>query len=176
MATPDTRVTWPEPATARRGLRISGDREEEPMGRRLKQAAVVFVVIFAAAQLIRPERANPPTDPSRTIQAQVGTASGLVAVLDRSCRDCHSNGTMWPWYTHIAPASWLMASAVTKGRQAVNFSEWAGYSPEQQRMLLAVSCDDATSDKMPGPYTRLRPETQLSAQDVETICAAARQR
>ena len=145
------------------------------MGRRLRQAAVVFVVIVAAAQLIRPERANPPTDESRTIQAQMGTASGLVAVLDRSCRDCHSNGTVWPWYTQIAPASWLLASGVAKGRQEVNFSEWAAYSPEQQRMLLAVSCDDVKSDKMPGPYTRLRPETRLSAQDVETICAAAGQ-
>jgi len=142
---------------------------------RLKQAAVVFVVVFAAAQLVRPERANPATDISRTIQAHVGTASGLVAVLDRACRDCHSNRTVWPWYTQIAPVSWLMASGVSKGRKAVNFSEWAAYSPEQQRMLLAVSCDDATSGKMPGPYTLLHPETRLSAQDVETICAAARQ-
>ncbi len=50
------------------------------MSRQAKQAAVVFVVVVAAAQLVRPQRANPPTDASRTIQAQVGTASGLVAV------------------------------------------------------------------------------------------------
>jgi hypothetical protein len=60
------------------------------MGRRLKQAAVVFLVIFAVSQLIRPDRTNPPTDISRTIEARVGTASGLAAVLDRSCGDCHS--------------------------------------------------------------------------------------
>ena len=145
------------------------------MSRRLKQAAIVIVVVFAAAQLFRPERTNPATDLSRTIQAHIGTASGLVPVLDRACRDCHSNGTVWPWYTQIAPTSWLMAQAVKEGRKAVNFSEWAAYSPEQQRMLLAVSCDDATSGKMPGAYTLLRPETRLSSQDVETICAAARQ-
>ena len=145
------------------------------MRRRLKQAAVVFVVIFAAAQLVRPERTNPATDASHTIQAHVGTANGLVAILDRSCRDCHSNATVWPWYTQIAPASWLMAYGVKKGRKAVNFSEWAAYSPEQQRLLLAVSCDDATSGKMPGPYTLVRSETRLSAEDVETICVAARQ-
>jgi len=142
------------------------------MRRRLKQAAVVFVVIFAAAQLVRPERTSPATDASHTIQAHVGTANGLVAILDRSCRDCHSNATVWPWYTQIAPASWLMAYGVKKGRKAVNFSEWAAYSPEQQRLLLAVSCDDATSGKMPGPYTLLHPETRLSAHDIETICAA----
>ena len=145
------------------------------MSRRMKQAGVVFVVVFAAAQLVRPDRRNPATDATRTIQAQVGTSTGLVAVLDRSCRDCHTNATVWPRYTQAAPLSWLMAYGVTKGRQAVNFSEWAGYSPEQQRMLLAESCDDATSGRMPGAYALLRPETRLSSQDVETICTAARQ-
>jgi hypothetical protein len=68
-----------------------------------------------------------------------------------------------------------MAQAVKEGRKALNFSEWAEYQPAQQRLLLAMSCDDATSGKMPGAYTLLRPETRLSPQDVETICAAARQ-
>jgi hypothetical protein len=145
------------------------------MSRRLKQAAVVLVVVFAAAQLVRPGRANPSTDASRTIQAHVGTTGGLVAVLERSCGDCHSNETVWPWYTQVAPVSWLMAYGVTKGREAVNFSEWAAYPPEQQRILLALSCQDASEGKMPGPYTVLHPEMRLSAQDVEIICAAARQ-
>jgi heme-binding protein len=143
--------------------------------RRLKQAAIVIVVAFAAAQLVRPERANPTTDVTRTIQAHMPARSALVAVLDRSCRDCHSNQTVWPRYAQVAPLSWLMAQAVKEGRNALNFSEWAGYQPAQQRLLLAMSCDDATSGKMPGAYTLLRPETRLSSQDVETICAAARQ-
>ena len=145
------------------------------MKKRLERAAVVLVVVFAAAQLVRPGRANPPTDANRTIQAHMPTGSGLVAVLDRSCRDCHSNGTVWPWFTHVAPLSWLMAQAVREGRNAVNFSEWTGSQPAQQRLLLAMSCDDATKGKMPGAYALLRPETRLSPQDVETICAAARQ-
>ena len=145
------------------------------MRTRLKQAAVIFVIVFAAAQLIRPGRANPATDVNRTIQSHAGMASGLVSVLDRACRDCHSNETVWPWYTQVAPLSWLMAYGVAEGRRAVNFSEWAAYSPAQQRMLLAVSCDDVTSGKMPGLYALLHPEMRLSSQDVETVCAAARQ-
>ena len=141
------------------------------MRKRLTQAAVVFVVVLAAAQFVRPVRANPAIDVSRTIQAQ---ASELGAVLDRSCRDCHSNATVWPGYTQVAPLSWLMSYAVTKGREVVNFSEWTSYSPEQQQLLLAVSCQDARSGKMPGLYTMLQPDTRLSTQDVETICAAAR--
>src|SRR5262245_49995553 len=103
------------------------------MSRRLKQAAIVIVALLAAAQLVRPSRANPPSDPGRTIQAHE-TTKGLAAILDRSCGDCHSNATVWRWYTEVAPLSWLMASAVTKGRNVVNFSEWASYSRDQQRI------------------------------------------
>jgi heme-binding protein len=145
------------------------------VSRRLKQAAVVFVVAFAAAQFIRPERANPPIEANRTIQAHAGTSGALVAVLDRSCRDCHSNATVWPRAADLAPLSWLMAYAVRAGRQAVNFSDWTGYQPEQQRNLLAASCRDARQGKMPGSYTLVRPETRLSPQDIDIICAAAPQ-
>lgn len=145
------------------------------MSRRLKQAAVAFVVVFAAAQLVRPERANPPTDVNRTIQSHMGTASGVAVVIDRACRDCHTNATVWPTYAQVAPLSWLMAYAVTEGRKTVNFSEWAAYTPEQQQNLLARSCQDMTEGKMPGAYTLVRPETRLSPQDIETVCAAARQ-
>jgi hypothetical protein len=141
---------------------------------RLKKAAVIFVVVFAAAQLVRPDRTNPVTDVNHSIQAHPGTPSGLVAVLDRACRDCHTNGTVWPSYTQVAPLSWLMAYAVKEGRQAVNFSEWAAYPADRQRTLLAKSCEDVTAGKMPGAYTLLHPETRLSATDIETICTAAR--
>lgn len=144
------------------------------MSRRLRLIAVAVVVIFALAQLIRPERTNPRTDATRTIQAQAGMKD-VGAVLDRSCGDCHSNATAWSsWYTQIAPLSWLMAHEVAAGRQAVNFSVWALYTPEQQRILLAMSCDDAKSGKMPGPYPFFKSDTRLSADDVQTICAARR--
>jgi hypothetical protein len=145
------------------------------MAKRLKRAAVVFIVVLAAAQFIRPDRTNPATDMSRTIDAHAGTGSELVAVLNRACRDCHSNATVWPTYTEIAPLSWLMAYGVKEGRKAVNFSEWAAYPPERQRALLAESCQDVTSGKMPGAYAVLHPEMRLSRRDIEAVCAAARQ-
>lgn len=146
------------------------------MSRRLKQTAIVFVIVLAAAQLVRPERANPPTDPTRTIRAHMGDASGLPAVLDRACGECHSNDTVWPSYARVAPVSWVLARAVAEGRNAVNYSEWGAYSPSQQRTLLAASCDDASSGKMPGgAWTLLHPEARLSNQDIKTICAAAQQ-
>jgi hypothetical protein len=144
------------------------------MSNRLLQLSAVVVAVLIAAQFLRPNRTNPPTDVNRTIAAHAGVTSELVRVLDRSCGDCHSNSTVWPWYTNIAPFSWFMAYGVNEGRKAVNFSDWVGYSPGQQRKLLTESCHDVMSGKMPGPYTVLRPETRLSSQDIDTICAAAR--
>lgn len=145
------------------------------MSRRLTYAAVLVVIAFAAAQLIRPSRANPPTDPARTIRAHMGTASGLVPILDRSCNECHSNATEWPWYAQIAPVSWVLARGVAEGRNIVNFSEWRGYSADQQRDLLAASCESVRAGRMPGIYTWVRSDARLSAEDIETICAAARE-
>ena len=79
------------------------------VSRRLKQAAIVIVLIFAAAQLVRPERTNQATGAGRTIQAHMGMPSGLAPVLDRACSHCRSNATVCPRYTEIAPTSWLMA-------------------------------------------------------------------
>ena len=142
------------------------------MSRRLKQGALLLVVLFAAAQFVRPGRANPPTDPNRTIQAHAGIDHDLIAILDRSCNECHSNATtwQWPWYAQVAPVSWVLADGVKKGRDVINFSEWGGYTPSQQRDLLAASCESAKAGRMPGLYTLVRADAKLSAQDIDTIC------
>ena len=143
------------------------------MNRRFTHVAIGLAAVFAAAQLVRPSAANPPTDPARAVGAHAGRE--VSAILERSCRDCHSNATVWPRYATVAPLSWLMASAVKKGREAINFSEWSTYPPDVQRMLLQASCEAASAGKMPGIYALLQPETRLSPGDVDRICLAARQ-
>ena len=71
--------------------------------------------------------------------------------------------------------SWAMAYGVRAGRKAINFSEWAAYQPEEQQRLLAESCQDASTGKMPGPWTLLHPEAKLSTRDIELICGAAKE-
>ena len=141
---------------------------------RLAQIAVVLVLVFAAAQFIRPQRTNPAIEASRTIEARLASDARLISVLHRACFDCHSNATAWARYSQIAPLSWVIASAVAEGRHALNFSEWADYPPEQQRALLARSCQDASANKMPpSVFTLLRPEARLSPPEIQMICAAA---
>ena len=69
------------------------------------------------------DHANPPTSlepPWDSPQTR------LLAV--RACFDCHSNDTVWPWYTDVAPISWLAQADIASGRESLNFSEWGAYA------------------------------------------------
>ena len=143
----------------------------------LKRSGIIVAILvpaLAAAQTGRPESGNRVADSSHSIQAQPGTSAALAAVLTRSCGDCHSNTMVSRWYTRMPPFSTIMSRGASEGRKAVNFSEWTGYSPEQQRAFLVASCKDATLGKMPVPsYLRVRGDARLTAADVATICSAA---
>jgi len=144
------------------------------LARAVAVAAVAAAPTIVAAQPVRTDSGGRVADSSHSIQAQPGTPSALAAVLTRACGDCHSNTMVSRWYTRVPPFSSIMSRGATEGRKAVNFSEWTGYSPEQQRALLVASCKDATAGKMPVPaYLRFRGDARLSAADVATICSAA---
>jgi hypothetical protein len=70
----------------------------------LKRVAVVLAIIFALAQAIRPSMTNPPVDESRTLQAKAQVRPEVYAIMERSCNDCHSNKTAWPWYSQLLPS------------------------------------------------------------------------
>ena len=94
-----------------------------------KTLGVIFVVGFIVMQLIPVERSNPKTDPALEIKAP----ADVKAVFKRSCYDCHSNETKWPWYSNIAPMKWFIARDVEVGRQWLNFSEWESYDEEKKK-------------------------------------------
>lgn len=149
------------------------------MANPLKYSGLVVATLIAATAQAqsspRSDAAGRPAD-STSIQAQPGTPPALAAVLIRACGDCHSNTMVSRWYTRIPPFSAIMSRGASEGRKAVNFAAWTSYTPKQQTALLQASCTDAKAGKMPmSAYVRLRGEARLSAEDVETICTAARQ-
>src|SRR6266481_7932101 len=89
-----------------------------------KWLVICLAVLFVAIQFVRPARTNPAVDESQTIFARTQMTPQAAAILDRSCRDCHSNKTVWPWYTQIAPVSWWLSGHVNDGRRNLNLSEW----------------------------------------------------
>lgn len=137
----------------------------------LKWLAIALIVLFVAIQFVRPARTNPAVDQSQSIEAHTQMPTEVAAILDRSCRDCHSNKTDWPWYSNMAPVSWWLIDHVNHARTHLNYSEWGKLKRDDQDKSLREICDEVFDGKMPLPsYLPMHPAAKLSEQDKKTLC------
>jgi len=119
-----------------------------------------LVMGFAVAQLVPAERTNPPS------KGDVAAPRPVAATLRRACYDCHSNETRWPWYSRVAPLSWVIVRHVTEGRRQINFSEWGAYYPNTRRRKLQWMSRALREEKMPPwSYGLMHPDARLTAAD-----------
>ncbi|HEX8291674.1 MAG TPA: heme-binding domain-containing protein [Pyrinomonadaceae bacterium] len=140
-------------------------------GKVLKWSAVVFSLLFLGAQGFRPNRTNPAVDERRTLRANTRMTPEVEAILRRSCNDCHSSETAWPWYSHVAPASWFLKHHVDEGRRELSFSEWATYPKRKRERKLHEMCEQVESGEMPlKSYLPLHPGARLSEEDRRVLC------
>jgi len=135
-----------------------------------RRVLILFLVGFIGMQFVRPDRTNPPAHAAASLTAN--TPPHITALLDRSCRDCHSNETRWPWYSNVAPMSWLVADHVHHGCEHLNYSEWTTYDPDHQDKLLGEMCGLVKRERMPLPsYLLIHRGSRLSPEDVTALCA-----
>lgn len=145
--------------------------ESSGRGRLIRHAAIFMIGGACAIQLARPARTNPPTDPARTLMAVTRAPAAVQSVLERGCRDCHSHDTRWPWYSTVAPVSWLVIDDVNHGRRHFNYSDWAQYDRDKLPQLLRDVCEQTRKGDMPLPiYLWMHPESRLSGRDVSLLC------
>lgn len=94
----------------------------------------------------------------------------VMNTLERSCSNCHSDQTFWPWYSYVAPASWLVEKDVHDGREHFNMSLWNEYTDRDRIRILTEISVMVRNHEMPLPrYTLLHPDAKLTAQDIEAI-------
>jgi hypothetical protein len=93
-----------------------------------------------------------------------------LALFQRSCQNCHSESTQWPWYSRIPPVSWMIAKDVSDARRQVNFSDWDSYGEGQQEYMLTRIGAAVRTGRMPlARYTLLHREAVLSSQEREQV-------
>lgn len=137
-----------------------------------KFVPTVLAAVFLIAQFFQPARGNPPADPAASFEAIAQPPGPVVEVLARSCRDCHSHQTRWPWYSRVSPVSWLVAKDVKEGRARLNLSQWNLYGPEMAQLRMRAMCDEARFGAMPPKYyTPLHRDARLNAAGVAALCA-----
>jgi hypothetical protein len=134
----------------------------------LKWSAAALFVAFLAIQLVPVDRTNPP------VETEVAASVEVRSILRRACYDCHSHETVWPWYSRIAPVSWLVARDVHEGRRHVNFSTWNRLSEREQREAREESWEEVEAGRMPlWIYRPLHPSARLSEADRSALRAWA---
>jgi Haem-binding domain len=137
----------------------------------LKWGVLAIPTTVLLAQFVRPDRTNPSIDPARRVDAHLTVPADVQAILDRSCRDCHTNETRWPAYSAVAPVSWYIAHDVHEGREHMNFSEWGGYDRDDAQHKLEELCEEVREGHMPvKPYTWMHPGARLAPADVDRLC------
>ena len=138
------------------------------MKKRLFQAGAFLILVFGAIQLIPLDQTNPP------VEEDIQTPHHIKVILKQACYDCHSHETVWPWYSNMAPVSWLLIWDVRKGREELNFSTWNRYNPTKQKKFLREIWEEVEEGEMPPWfYLPLHPDSFLSAHDRQQIKAWA---
>jgi hypothetical protein len=131
----------------------------------------IIAVAWIVLQVTAPPRTNPRVDPAVALNAGT-TPLAVVNIFRRSCYDCHSSETRWPWYSAIAPGSWLVITDVNDGRGQMNFSRWGSYNPYDRADLLDKICDNVTHRKMPlWQYRLIHTDAPLSDDEISAVCA-----
>lgn len=137
----------------------------------VRNTAIILIGGALAIQLARPARTNPPTDPARTLAAVTHAPADVQSVFERGCRDCHSYDTRWPWYSNVAPVSWLVINDVNHGRRHFNYSDWAQNDRDKIPQLLKDMCELTRKGEMPlSYYLWMHPDARLSDRDVSLVC------
>jgi len=130
----------------------------------LRIIVIVVIIVLIGIQFVPVDKTNPP------VTGEIKAPENVMQILRNSCYDCHSNEVKWPWYSNVAPMSWLVAYDVDEAREHMNFSEWASYSPEDKAEDIEEIWEEVEEGNMPlWYYVPLHPEAKLSDNDKEII-------
>jgi len=133
---------------------------------------ISLLVGFVGIQIVRPDRTNPPTDAGSTLEARFHPDPEVSRLLAEACNDCHSHQTTWPWYSNVAPVSWLVADDVHEGRKHFNLSRIGEQAAARQSKSLSEAAEEVGEGGMPPQsYTLTHPGARLSADDRRRLAA-----
>jgi hypothetical protein len=137
---------------------------------RIKAVMLAFLIIILAIQFSQPAWNKNGQVVNKDFSKVFTVPGNVQGILKKSCFDCHSNQTEYPWYTYIQPIGWWMDSHIRKGKEELNFSEFRSYSKRRQMSKLKSIAESIEDETMPLPsYTLINKKTRLSKDDKTLI-------
>jgi hypothetical protein len=135
----------------------------------MKKIILGIIVVFILIQMVRPTKNDSRNDINH-ISTVVQVPNNVEEILKTSCYDCHSNFTVYPWYSEIAPISWYLAQHVNEGKEHLNFSEWTVYNKNQQSHILKDLEEVLESHEMPiNSYLLIHKEAKMSTEQYTVL-------
>lgn len=135
-----------------------------------KKILFAVLAILVVIQFIRPEKNKSSVISVNDISKHYAIPASVDAILRRSCNDCHSNNTTYPWYSNIQPVGMWLQSHVNDGKSHLNFSEFAGYAPKRQHHKLEETIEMIRDGEMPlNSYLWLHGNARISKDDQSTL-------
>jgi len=133
--------------------------------------AIFAAIVLIAIQFFQPNQVNPAVVPEEALEVP----ENVAAVMKLSCNDCHTNTTVYPWYSKISPVSWFLDDHIQDGRKELNFSVWNTYTVKKKIHKLEEVCEQLESKAMPLPsYLWLHRDAALTEEDGKILCEWAK--
>lgn len=135
-----------------------------------KKILLGFVIVLVVIQFIRPGKNIAKGDMPNDIATKYIVPVAVKNILDRSCYDCHSNNTNYPWYAEIQPVGWWLNNHVQEGKGQLNYNEFTTYPPRKQYRKMEETIDWVRDGLMPlTSYTNIHAEARLNKDQRELL-------
>ncbi len=135
-----------------------------------------LLILIIGIQFIRPARNEAAAIAANDISKFYHIPANVQNILQRACNDCHTNNTIYPWYTNIQPVGWWMQDHVNEGKRELNFSEFGTYAPKKQDHKMEEVIEMVEHNEMPlDSYTWMHGDAKLSEEEKTALIAWAKQ-
>lgn len=140
------------------------------MKKALRFLAAGSLLVLIIIQFIPVDLPENNSDHSKDMVQTENAPDEVKFILSKSCYDCHSNQTVYPWYSKVAPVSWLVAKDIREARDEMNFSEWAELSKRKKIKMLNELAEEVEEKKMPLKiYTVVHRDAILTDEEISII-------
>lgn len=141
------------------------------MKRILRYLVLGLAVAFLVIQFFQIDKTDPEIVPIEALESMVTVPPDVQIILGKACNDCHTNKTIYPWYSYIQPNGWFLKSHIEDGRRHLNFSKFSTYDANKQSKKLEEICEEVTAGTMPLPsYTWIHRDAVLSDTEKKALC------
>lgn len=137
----------------------------------IKTALITFIAIIITIQFVPAGEKNISTTISnQSLEKTMVVPNAVLSHLKSGCYDCHSNNTVYPWYSYVQPAAWWLNSHIEEGKEHLNFDEIGNLDTESRFEMMEEIKEEIESHEMPmASYTLLHPKAKFSNSTTDTI-------